>query len=155
MTERAQVLSVDGPTATVRCDTTEACSSCTSILCNPRARTYEALIDGPAELPERVVPGAVVEVEVPSSGAIGKAVLLFGLPLLLFAAVYLATGSDAPEVARAAGGFGGLAAGLLATVAIGRAWKDPLPRIVRVYARPEGSPELVPFDWPVDASSSS
>ncbi|MFW6292964.1 MAG: hypothetical protein ACOC7V_11675, partial [Spirochaetota bacterium] len=44
VTERAEVLEVHGETATVRCSTTETCSSCTSILCSPRARTYVARI---------------------------------------------------------------------------------------------------------------
>jgi len=143
MTERAEVLEVHGETATVRCSTTETCSSCTSILCSPRARTYVARIARDTHL----VPGAFVEVEVPTSGALGKGLLLFGLPLALFAAVYFALGSEASEAARAGGGFGGLAVGLLVAVGVSRFWKDPTPEIVRVYR----AAELVPFDVPASS----
>jgi positive regulator of sigma E activity len=144
MTERAEVLAVNGPTVTVRCSTTETCSSCTSILCAPRSRTYEASIASQA-IAASVVPGAMVEVDAPSSGALGKGVLLFGLPPALFAAAYLALGPQASEAARVALGFGGLSLGLLVAVAVSRVWRDPLPTIVQVYR----APELVPFDVPV------
>ncbi len=169
MTERAEVIEVHGETATVRRSATETCSSCTSILCSPRARTYVAHIApavahdaagaraatapnlspgaGTSGAAPYLSPGAFVEVEVPTSGALGKGLLLFGLPLALFAAVYFALGSEASEAARAGGGFGGLAVGLLVAVGVSRLWKDPTPEIVAVYR----SPELVPFDVPASS----
>ena len=68
MTERAEVLGIDGRTVTVRCATVESCSGCAGLFCNPRVRTYPARID--ARTAGFVTPGAFVEVDIPSSGAI-------------------------------------------------------------------------------------
>ncbi|MFW5686511.1 MAG: SoxR reducing system RseC family protein, partial [Spirochaetota bacterium] len=126
MTERAQVLSVDGAIATVRCDTTESCSSCSSILCNPRSRTYEASWD---PIAARLAPGDWVEVEVTERGALGKGLLLFALPIVLFVVFYLGLGTveidpESAEVVRVAGGFAGLAGGFGLAVLASRLWQE-------------------------------
>ena len=144
MTERAQVLSRTGQTVLVRCETGESCESCSSLLCNPRSRTYEAVL-----APELVEAAAVragdwVEVEVPESGALGKGLLLFGLPLGLFAAIYLLLGSRVSEIVQVAGGFGGLVLGLGAAVGLSRLWKEPEARVIRVYRAPVVGPAVVP-----------
>lgn len=150
MTERAEVLEVRDGIATVRCAADESCASCSSLFCAPRSRTYSALLtpdESPDAVPLPVRPGHWVEVEVPERGALGKGVLLLGVPLVLFVAVYLGLGSTGSEVIRVAGGFGGLAGGLWAAVLVSRAWKEPMPRIVQIYHEPR----LEPADYPVSS----
>lgn len=142
MTERAEVLSVapDGSTMVVRCAMVETCSSCSTILCNPRARTYTAarstLLAGEPQA------GDSVEVELPQAGATAKGLLLFGLPIALFVGVYVAVGGSATETVRAVAGMAGLLFGLgLATLA-GRLLPEPMPTVTAIYR----SPGLVPWE---------
>jgi positive regulator of sigma E activity len=95
----------------------------------------------------RLGPGDWVEVEVPQEGALGKGALLFGLPIALFVGVYLALAFTQSDVMRAAGGFGGLAAGFGIAVLVSRLWKEPAPRVTRVYR----DPELVSVDPPASS----
>ncbi|MFP4114273.1 MAG: SoxR reducing system RseC family protein [Spirochaetota bacterium] len=138
-TERARVVAVNGRTAIVRCDAIEACSSCSSLLCSPRSRSYRAEIAVPA------APGDWVEVEIPETGAFGKGLLLFALPVVLFVAAYFAIGSAGSEVVRVTAGFGGVVVGFAAAVVASRLWNEPMPRVIRVYR----DPELVPFEPPI------
>ena len=129
MTERADVVAVDGLHATVSSGPTETCGSCASPLCSPRVRTWEVSID--AELADDVVPGVSVEIASPPA-AMARGVLIFVVPLVLFAAAYLGLSGLASETARAAAGFVGLATGLILAVAVARVWKEPEPTVVRV-----------------------
>lgn len=138
--ERGTVVSVGDGSVTVRCSTTEACSSCSSLLCSPRERTYEAVANDEADGPGRLAEGDVVDVEVPDSHALGKAVLLFALPLVLFAGIYALLGFTESETQRVAGGFAGLAAGFGLAVLVSRWMPEARPRVVSVYR----DPELVP-----------
>ena len=141
MNELAEVLAVEGANVTVRCTPAETCESCASPLCNPRMRTYVARID-PARDAE-VTPGVWVEVAPTGSGA-AKGAMLFGLPLVLFTAVYLVLRFTASDVIQALGGFVGLGGGLWIAIAVARIWRDPDPRVVRVYdSRPTPSPDGV------------
>ena len=146
MTERAQVLSRTGSTVLVRCDTGESCESCSSLLCNPRSRTYEAVLAAePAGEPlHAVTAGDWVEVEVPESGALGKGLVLFVLPIGLFAAVYLLLAGRVSEVVQVASGFVGLATGFGLAVALSRLWREPEARVVRVYRGTTVGPARLP-----------
>jgi positive regulator of sigma E activity len=130
MNELAEVLSVQGASVMVRCTPAESCESCASPLCSPRMRTYVASIDPARDT--GVVPGVWVEVAPAGSGA-AKGALLFGLPLVLFTAVYLSLRFTASEVLQALGGFVGLGIGLWIAIVVARVWKDPDPRVVRIY----------------------
>lgn len=136
MSETVEVLAVSGSRLTVRCAPAAACSACASVFCSPRTRTYDATFD-PHRYPQ-IRPGSRVEVD-PSSGP-AKGIVLFGMPLVLFAAAYLGLSPTGSEVIQAAGGFAGLAVGLLAAVGAARIWRDPDPRVVRVYDSPSGPP---------------
>ena len=141
MNELAEVLSVEGANVMVRCTPAESCESCASPLCSPKMRTYVARIDPARDT--GVVPGVWVEVAPAGSGA-AKGAMLFGLPLVLFVAVYLGLRFTASEVIQALGGFVGLGIGLWTAIAVARVWKDPDPHVVRIYdSRPTQSAESV------------
>lgn len=136
MTERAIVVAVDAQGVTVRCGASEACSSCGSLLCPPRERTYRARVN--SDLP--VAPGDAVEVEVPERGAATKALLLFGLPIILFAATYIALGGVASETQRVALGLGGLGAGFGIAMLVSSRLREPEPAVVQIYRNPSPMP---------------
>lgn len=150
MTERAEVLSVapDGATMVVRCAVVETCASCSTILCNPRSRTYTAARS--TMLSEGTQTGDAVEVELPERGATAKGLLLFGLPIALFVALYLLVGEAAGETIRAAAGLGGLLLGVGLAVLVGRFLPEPMPTVTRVYR----APELVAWESPASKSGS-
>ena len=162
MTERAEVVALHGESVTVRCETSDTCASCSALLCNPRARTYRAVVgaDVRAGAAPRDVGGLSsgassttgvalrvgdrVEVEVPERGALGKGLLLFGLPLASFVVVYLALGAAADETLRVGLSFAGLGAGMALAVAASRFVKEARPVIVRVFR----DPVLAPLEMP-------
>jgi positive regulator of sigma E activity len=144
VTERATVIAVGEESVTVRCSPTETCSSCSSLLCSPRERTYEAVVDDDRLGAKPLAEGDVVAVEVPESHALGRAALLFALPLVLFTALYVALGFTDSETQRVAGGFAGLAAGFGLAVLASRWIPEARPRVVAVYREPELEPLRVP-----------
>lgn len=167
MTERAQVVRVDGDMCTVRCSTGANCESCSDLACRPRERTYRARLTaspagagasdyGPAAA--AVSPGDWVEVEIPDAGALWKGLLLFAGPIVLFVAAYALAGSSALGLARMVGsaletvrvvaGFAGLALGFGLAVLVSGSRREPGPRVIRVYR----APVLEPFE-PAHADS--
>ncbi len=122
MTEVSTVLSASEDQAELSC-TAEGCASCAgNSFCNIKARTYTAL--NPRGI--SIVPGDVVEVNLPPGKTIlsGFMVLLF--PLILFFVGFGAVGlvhEGAGEGMKALGGFLGLAAGFGISYLFGRAVK--------------------------------
>lgn len=143
-TERATVVAVGDGAVTVRCSPADTCASCSSLLCTPRERTYEAVVDDHRLGARQPAEGDLVEVEVPESHALGKAALLFALPLVLFALAYVALGFTDSETQRVAGGFVGLAAGFALAVLASRWIPEARPRVVDVYRDPELEPVRLP-----------
>ncbi|MFW5743964.1 MAG: SoxR reducing system RseC family protein [Spirochaetota bacterium] len=144
VTERATVIAVGEESVTVRCSPTETCASCSSLLCSPRERTYEAVVDEDRLAAKPLAKGDLVAVEVPESHALARAALLFALPLALFAVLYAALGFTGSETQRVAGGFAGLAAGFGLAVLVSRWIPETRPRVVAVYREPELEPLRVP-----------
>ncbi|MFW6293564.1 MAG: SoxR reducing system RseC family protein, partial [Spirochaetota bacterium] len=118
----------------------EACSSCSSLLCSPRERTYEAVVDADRVGSKPPSAGEAVEVEVPESHALGRAALLFALPLVLFAVGYVLFAFTDSETQRVAAGFVGLAVGFALAVLVTRWIPEARPRVVAVYREPELEP---------------
>ncbi len=141
--ERATVVAVGDGTVTVRCSPTESCTSCSSLLCSPRERTYDAVVDADRVGSKPPAAGEVVEVEVPDSHALGRAALLFALPLVLFAVGYVLFAFTDSETQRVAAGFVGLAVGFGLAVLVSRWIPEPRPRVVAVYREPELEPVSV------------
>ena len=138
MTERARITAIDGGVATLECFEHQGCSKCGAAFCNVQARTYQATIPGGAT----VHVGDHVEVYVAPARAVGAAFSVLILPLILFAAGYIAFGFTESEPLRVAAGFGGLALGLLGVVVVSRRRRPALPQITAVL----GHPSLEPFE---------
>ena len=141
--ERATVVRVGDGSVTVRCGPAESCGSCSSLLCSPRERTYEAVVDDDRLNGTPLAAGDVVEIQVPETRALGKAALLFAAPLALFVVGYVLFGFTESETQRVAAGFVGLAAGFALAMLVSRWIPEPRPTVIAVYRQPELEPARV------------
>ena len=128
MTERANVLEVNGREAVLQCFDDPGCDSCSSMFCSVQTRTIQATIDEGIEIKT----GDCVDVFVPPSGAIRTGFFVLIFPLIMFAAAYLAFGFVQTEVLRVFAGLGGLVLGFGLVFLFGKRDKPEMPRIVRV-----------------------
>jgi len=132
MTETATVHSIEGDIIKMGCGRAEGCASCSSSFCSADTHLFEAI--NPKQL--EIKTGDLVDIYIPPGKAIFAGFLVLIVPLLLFAAGYLITGSvvaGASEGIRAVIGIAGLAAGFLLSFAYSKKRKaDSMPVIVSV-----------------------
>jgi positive regulator of sigma E activity len=140
MKETGKVTVTKGSLATVLFEYSAECESCSGASCSVSRRSLDTWNRDGLELGI----GDRVEVEVDASSQLRGALLVFGLPLLLFFAGYAAGKILFPGVATEApaafGGLAGIGLGILAGLAAsgslrGGRRQESLPRITRVLAR--------------------
>lgn len=130
MTEIATVLKIEGGLVTVSCAPAQACAKCGSALCGERKdRVFPARNRNGLEL----AAGDSVEIFLAPARVIGAGFVVLIVPLLLFAAGYLAAWRiwpSAGEGPRVAAGLLTMALGFLGIFLAGRAHQD-LPEVTR------------------------
>lgn len=86
----------------------------------------------------KVIPGARVEIFVDPKGAIKASLMIFGLPLLLFAVAYFAMPQSFDEQYKALAGLGGLVVGFLVNWFVNKYSKNKkYPELVKVLTEEE------------------
>lgn len=135
MTEIGKVTKIDERIITIKCRPSPACHSCNGGLCGARDR--ELKVRNTRDLFVSV--GDYAEIFLPSSQAVMAGFQVFVLPLILFAAFYLAArhflGIEA-EGPLVLSGLAGLLAGFLFTYIIAQGNRK-LPEILRVVEEGE------------------
>ncbi|HUX19675.1 MAG TPA: SoxR reducing system RseC family protein [Spirochaetia bacterium] len=133
MTQTATVKTISDRTLILGCDDEETCLGCAAS-CGPRERLFEA--SNPRHL--QLNPGDRVEVDLPRADALWAGLLIFGLPLLLFAAGYLLAepiSGDASDPLKALFGVCGMAIGFAVALLVGRLrGARSLPRVTSLYS---------------------
>jgi positive regulator of sigma E activity len=132
MTETATVKTISARTLILGCEDEEHCLGCTAS-CGSRERLFEAA--NPKKLP--LQPGDRVEVYLPRANALGAGLLVFVVPLLLFAAGYLLAVpivGKASDPLKALFGVCGMAIGFAGALLVGRATGGrSLPWVIARY----------------------
>ncbi len=112
MYEAGKIIKINHKIATVKCEKSEQCKSCSSSFCNVKDRKFKALNNNDLEL----VAGDKVEVFVSPGKTILSSFVVLIFPLLMFIAGYVLSGkffNFQTDALKAAGGALGLFLGFI------------------------------------------